>query len=91
MDVFPIEIIQEILSHLRPVVSMTRGDRADAKLMYDAWNWWSPRPVFSEYEKWGETLPVDPNHFLDVEKVDDHKPRQRYLEILPLRLSVYKP
>jgi hypothetical protein len=91
MDVFPIEIIQEILSHLRPVVSMTRGDRADAKLMYDVWNWWSPRPVFSEYEKSRETLPADPNHFLDVEKVDDHNPRQRYLEILPLRLSVYKP
>ncbi|PVF96540.1 hypothetical protein CPB86DRAFT_786903 [Serendipita vermifera] len=79
MDSFPVELIQEILYHLRPPISTTEASEANTKFMYDAWNWWSPRPVFSDAE---ETT-------VATERADSWRtedPRQRYLEILPLRL-----
>lgn len=90
MDVFPIEIIEEILRHLKPPILTTYANEADTKAFYDAWNWWSPRPVFSKDEEEKVSAHLEREClYLGYENVMNRlagDPRRRYLEILPLRL-----
>ncbi|PVF96542.1 hypothetical protein CPB86DRAFT_816291 [Serendipita vermifera] len=90
MQVFPVEIIQEILAYLRPPISTTRADEVNHKVQYDAWNWWSPRPAFSSLEasRLSHELLLE-EYYLGGEYASsrrDNNPRQRYIDILPLRL-----
>jgi hypothetical protein len=92
MNVFPIEIYQDILGHLRPSISTTNANEVDTKFMSDICNWWSPRPTLSDDEKRrvAKILDVE-KHYLGAEQVSSRRigdPRPRYFEILPLRQSV---
>jgi hypothetical protein len=92
MDIFPIEIIQQILQHLRPIIVPTPARIDDPGMVVrNNRNWWARQTTTDEQDS-NEPLQHTPNLILidraPPDREDSREDGQwtRYLDILPLRL-----
>ncbi|PVG03857.1 hypothetical protein CPB86DRAFT_869243 [Serendipita vermifera] len=96
MDVFPIEIILQILQNLRPIIVPTPAKIDDPSVVTNCnRNWWAGESASSDEEKSNPPLDNTPNLTIGAKVAQGriiHKFRNRnpqpspYLDILPLRL-----
>jgi hypothetical protein len=96
MDVFPIEIIQQILQNLRPIIVPTPAKIDDPNVVTrNCRNWWAGQTARSYVQESNEPLhygrkfavytQVSQNQAVRKDSVQGIQ-RTRYVDVLPLRL-----